>query len=203
MKKQFLICAILACTHTAYGQFSFGIKAGANLNSINASSLIGGDFYKSSVAFHFGVFGQLRLKEKFFFIPELQFTQRGSTFRASQNPDVRINLNYIELPILFSYQLVKKINIDIGPNISLKTSAVATDGKTASNVDNLYDKNIDFGISAGLRVNISDRIAIIGRYYYGISPITEILYADANNNQTKITLANRSLQFGLSYKLLN
>jgi hypothetical protein len=202
MKRQLLTYAILACSYLTYGQFSLGIKAGANLNSLSSSSSLG-DIYKSNVAFHIGVFGQLHLKGKFFFIPELQFNQRGASIKDGPSSDVRINLNYIDLPILFSYQPVKKINIDVGPNISVKTSAVATDGKTTNNLDSIYDKNIDLGISTGLRFNLSDKVAIIGRYYYGISSVEEITVADVNNNKTKFTFANRTLQFGLSYKLLN
>ncbi len=200
MKRQIFTYAILICSYLAHGQFSLGIKAGANLNSLSSSSSVAGDIYKSNIAFHFGVFGQLQLKEKFFLIPELQFNQRGAVINSTQNS--RINLNYIDLPILISYQPMKIINIDLGPNISFKTSATATDGKTTSNVDNLYNNNIDFGISAGLRFNITDKVAIIGRYYYGLSPVDEITYADMNNNTTKVTFANRTLQFGLSYKIL-
>jgi hypothetical protein len=202
MKRQILTCAILTCSYLTHGQFSFGVKAGANLNTLTASSSVG-DIYKSNVAFHFGVFGQLRIKEKFSIIPELQLNQRGAVLSSSQSPDIRINLNYIDLPILFSYQPIKKISVDLGPDISFKTSATASDGKTTSNVDNLYANNIDFGVSTGLRFNISAKVAIIGRYYYGLSSVDEITYLDVNANRTIIKFVNRTLQFGLSYKLLN
>ena len=204
MKRQILTYTILACSYLAQAQISFGVKAGVNFNSISASSSIGGYGYKSNVAFHVGVFGQLRLKEKFFLIPELQFNQRGALINNPPSSDVRINLNYIDLPVLFSYQPVKQVNIDLGPNISFRTSATATDGNTTNNVDKLYGKDIEFGISTGLRFNLSDKIAIIGRYYYGITTVDEITYVDANNtNKTTVTFASRTLQFGLSYKLLN
>jgi hypothetical protein len=180
-----------------------GVKAGVNFNSLSASNSIGADLYKSSTAFHLGFFGQFRLKEKIYLITELQFSQRGATINDPQNSNTRINLNYIDLPILISYQPIKKINIDLGPNVSFKTSAVATSGSTTNNVDFIYDKSVDFGISTGLRFNMSDKVSFIGRYYYGLSPVEEASYADANNNRTTITFVNRTLQFGLSYRLVN
>ncbi len=204
MKRQILTFAILTCSYLTHAQISFGVKAGINFNSISASSSLVGDTYKSNLAFHLGVFGQLKLKEKFFLIPELQFNQRGAFINNPPNSDVRLNLNYIDLPVLLSYQTVKQINIDLGPNISFKTSATATSGNSTNNVDKLYGKDVEFGISTGLRLNLSDKISIIGRYYHGITAIDEITYVDANNsNKTTITFSNRTLQFGLSYKLLN
>jgi hypothetical protein len=203
MKRQVLTSVIITCSYLAYGQFSLGIKAGANLNSLSSSSSVGTDPHKPNVGFHLGFFGEFRLKEKFYLIPELQFNQRGAAINNAQNSNERVNLNYIDLPILLSYQPIKQINIDLGPNVSFKTSAVGINGSTKNNVDFIYDKNIDFGISTGLRFNISNKVALIGRYYHGLSSVVDASYADVNGNTTKVTFANRTLQFGLSYRLLN
>ena len=203
MKKSILTYIIATISLCSYGQISFGLKAGLNINSLGASSSVVADNYKSNLGFHFGVYGQVKLNDRLFFIPELQFNQRGASTNSSTNTNGRINLNYIDFPILFSYQPIKKISIDLGPNLSYKLSAVATSGSSSNNVDNLFDKNFDIGVSTGVRFNVTDKISIIGRYYYAISSVTEITYADINNNKTQVTLANRTLQFGISYKLLD
>jgi len=190
-------------SYHSYGQLTFGVKAGANINTITSSNSNVGETYKTNVGFHLGVFGQLGLKKKFFLIPELQYTQRGATFNGAPNSDIKLNLNYLELPILLSYRPIKQINIDFGPSASYKISSVTIDGSSRVNVDNIYNKKIDFGISMGARFNVSNKFSIIGRYYYGVVSIADIIYADVNNNRTKVTYYNRTIQLGLSYRILN
>src|SRR6478736_5935191 len=105
MKELVLFSGLVISTYS-YGQFAFGLKGGININQLSVSNSSGGNPYSTNMAFHFGLFGQLKLKEKLIFIPELQFTQRG----ANLQPDLRINLNYIELPVLISYRVIKQLN---------------------------------------------------------------------------------------------
>jgi hypothetical protein len=192
MKRKLLLVIILHTSFYSFGQFSFGLKAGLNVNTFAFKDIPSNTFgdVKNSIGFHVGFYSSLDLGKKFFLIPELQFSQRGARYGNSN-----MNLNYIELPILFSYQPVKIVNIDLGPNFGYKVS------------DNLkygYDKSFDVGITGGLRVNFSKRMSFIGRYYYGLSSIDEVTFTtgpDPNDITGVGKQYNRTFQIGLSYRI--
>lgn len=84
----------------AYAQLTFGLKAGGNLNG--TAIKVPTDFsYEtgSHLSFHAGVFTHVPLSDKLALMPELQFVQKGYVIDGSPN-DVRINLNYLELPVI-------------------------------------------------------------------------------------------------------
>lgn len=204
MKKQILIYAFLFLSLHTYGQFSFGLKGGLNINNIGVKDLPSGqeNNYKMNLGFHLGFFGQILITDKLSLIPEFQFTLRGASSEdISTNSDIRTNLNYLELPILLSYSLIEKIGIDLGPSFAYKISSVAKGENFSNNIDDLYDKNVDFGISTGVRFNVTDKIVLIGRYYYGIAKVNEFTFADVNNNQTTVSYYNRIIQLGIGYRL--
>jgi hypothetical protein len=197
MKKLILMSGLVIFSNYSYSQFAFGVKGGININELSVSGSSVGDPYKTNMAFHVGVYAQLKLSDdKLSLIPELQFSQRGANVNGT-----RINLNYLELPILISYKLNKQLRIELGPTVGYKISAVAKGGGSSNNVDAIWDKNFDLGIAPGIRFYVSEKVSIIGRYYYGISPASEVNYLDMNANPTKISTYNRTIQLGVGYRL--
>jgi hypothetical protein len=202
MNKIFFLLFVLISFKSS-GQFSIGAKVGLNINNI-ASSIFAGDIYRTNVGFHLGIFGQVPIKGKFSLIPEVQYIQKGSDSDIQNNLSIstgRINLNYLELPILLSYSPIKQINIDLGPNFALMTSSNATGAFSNTNLDNVYSK-FDFNISGGVRWHLGSKISVVGRYNYGLSEIDEQNNVVANGKTTKATYYNRTIQFGLSYKII-
>ncbi|MBX2899028.1 MAG: PorT family protein [Cyclobacteriaceae bacterium] len=201
MKKLFCLLFI-AISFQSIGQFSIGAKIGSNINYIG-SSVSGGNVYRTNIGFHAGIFVQLPIKDKFSLIPEVQYIQKGADVAFSNgfsSSTERINLNYIELPILLSYSPIKQINIDLGPNFALMTSSKATGVFSNANLDNVYSK-FDFNISGGMRWNVASKVSVIGRYNYGLSKIEENNNVVVNGKTTKATYSNRTIQFGLSYQI--
>jgi hypothetical protein len=201
MKKLFSLLFI-AISFQSIGQFSLGAKVGFNTNNI-ASSISAGDVYRNNIGFHVGIFGQIPIDDKFSLIPEVQYIQKGADtgFSNGQSSSTeRINLNYIELPILLSYSPIKQISIDLGPNFALMTSAKATGVFSNANLGKVYSK-FDFNISGGMRWNVGSRVSVIGRYNYGLSEIEENPNVVVNGKTTKATYSNRTIQFGLSYQI--
>ena len=201
MKKLFCLLFI-AISFQSIGQFSIGAKIGSNINYIG-SSVSGGNVYRTNIGFHVGIFGQIPIDDNFSLIPEIQYIQKGADVSISNGlsrSTERINLNYIELPILLSYSPIKQINIDLGPNFALKASSKATGAFSTTNLDNMYSK-FDFNISGGMRWNVGSKVSVIGRYNYGLSEIQENTNVVVNGKTTKATYYNRTIQFGLSYQI--
>lgn len=203
MRIEKLFCLLfIAISFQSIGQFSIGAKAGFNINNI-ASSISAGDVYQNNIGFHVGIFVHIPIDSKFSLIPEVQYIQKGADAVFSNGlsrSTERINLNYIELPILLSYSPIKQINIDIGPNFALMTSSNATGVFSNANLDEIYS-NLDFSISGGVRWGVGNKISIIGRYNCGFSELAENYSVVANGKTTKATYYNRTIQFGLSYRI--
>lgn len=198
-----ILSLLFVLTYHTHAQLSLGLKAGFNANDIRQAGAPSGvpDSYKWNIGFHLGFFGELPLGSKLSLIPELQFSQRGATAdKTSLNPHTRLNINYLDLPVLLSYKAFGKLGIDLGPTFSYKLSAKKVVSGSRLNVTDFY-KDFDFGIAAGIRVHVTTKISAIGRYYRGLGTIDKVYYADANNKQSIITFHNQTIQFGLAYTL--
>lgn len=117
---------------------------------------------------------------------ETQFAQKG--WRSSQRNE-KFNLNYLDVLPIVSINIIKQINIEIGPSLNLCLS------------DSPYE-DYDYGFITGSKINIGKRFGVILRYYHGLKAISEIDVVDINNNPVgTFTEYNRCFQAGLSYKL--
>jgi hypothetical protein len=204
--KKLLLLTLVLFSISSFGQMSFGVKAGLNVNDIilkNTSSSANdySDLYEVNLGYHVGLYGVINLAEKFSLIPELQFSQKGFHY-AADGTEGKVNLNYVELPILLSYSPIESLSIDFGPSFAYKISAVTKSDGSKNNSDNRFEQNFDFGINGGLRFSATKRISVIGRYYYGLVAIEEFVFRDVNNNPDgSLNVYNGSIQMSLSYRI--
>jgi hypothetical protein len=202
MKKTLAFLIFLHLTFFSVAQISFGVKGGGTFSNIaykNVPDEISMVDRKSRVSFHGGVYAEIQLAGKLSFIPELQFTGRGYTINHNlPNRETRVNINYLELPLLLSYSPIKRVAIDLGPNISYMISVNAG----SQFIEDSYKKELDAGLTGGVRVKVTEKIAILARYYYALTTLDEMQMRDENNNSLGILKSyNRSTQFGISYKV--
>jgi hypothetical protein len=207
MKKIFTLL-LIHLSFFSFAQVSVGVKGGLNLSSIAVKNDPSGDFLKkenikTSVGFHAGVYLQVPLSAKFSLMPELQFTKRGFKYNESDpQPNTRVNLNYLELPVLLSYSPIEWLGVDLGPNAAYCVSAkIKTDGYSGSGSAD-PDNKIDFSIAGGVRVRINQKISALGRYNYGLTTVYEIKFRGLMNEDLgSVKTYHRNVQFGMSYKL--
>lgn len=175
---------------SSLAQISFGVKGGLNVNqtNVNISSIIG---TQTSIGFHAGGFAQMSLNKKFSFSPELQYSRRGYKVGSS---GYTVNVNYIELPLLFSYSLNKMVGVDLGADPSIEIS---------SNTTLPYNK-FDFGAVMGVRAYVTEKIFLTARYYDGFLSILDVQYqAGPNPSQSwDVHEKTRVIQLGAGYKIM-
>ncbi len=207
MNKIVIIVFLLNYTIHAYSQIPFGIKGGVNRNDIvieNAPFLPIG-LYQPNVGFHVGLFGEVRVF-KLRFHPELLFVQRGANshiyLQGSLNPasESRINLNYIELPVMFTLYKIRSLALETGPTLSYKISTKEISDNGKKDVTGRFNKPFDFGINFGLKVQIYSRVFIVGRYYHGLLSVLQFPSISPNTFPSS-SLTN--IQVGLHYLLKN
>jgi hypothetical protein len=140
--------------------FYFSLKLGTNL-----ANLSGIDNTGMNTGFNFGLMANIKLKDKFYLIPEfMPLSPKGAEdipLRATgdpgldtllQNPTATAReLNYIDIPVVAKYYLHPKLSLGAGPQISILTGAVA---KFQSSVEE--DNDLTFEDNIKSRLNSVD-----------------------------------------------
>jgi hypothetical protein len=85
MKIKLSILLILFGITPVSGQFSYGIRAGANLNHISVKQMPSGttDSGESSPGYQVSFYGQFQIRKKCGLAPEVQLAQRGAPHHTS------------------------------------------------------------------------------------------------------------------------
>ncbi|MFZ1808477.1 MAG: porin family protein [Cyclobacteriaceae bacterium] len=192
MKKIILPAFLCLCCIVAKAQLSFGVKAGVNHNSVRGD---GEPFsLKSSTGFHLGAFGSIPLSSKLSLNPELQYIRKQSeTFGG--------NLNYLEVPILFSYNLSSRFSLELGPSmgqsIYTRMNSVGKKRPSLGSVDDL-----DFGMIGGGKFKISDKVSVVARYNYSFLPFEKFVFNDGPGTVTDTyKFYNSSVQLSVLYTI--
>ena len=206
----------------------FGAKVGFNIAKLT------GDFPAGTssevlTGLHIGVLAEIGINQKFAFQPELllstqggeiittEFYEGGNRERFSQTP----KLTYLNLPLMFKYEVVKKLNVEVGPQIGYLLSAksdleYSDTGNPQNNssveVDLIKDgvylfggdyiqvdanaNRVDFGLNVGASYDFTSRFFVQARYTIGLSNIDK----DAKNNAEIMKTKNSVFQFSAGYK---
>ena len=100
----------------------FGVRAGINIATIGGDSVQGA---KNKTTFVGGAVVSLPLSKDFAFQPELVYSMKGAKF-SEQGVNGQFKLNYVELPILFRYDIpvvgTTKPFLLAGPALGFQTS---------------------------------------------------------------------------------
>jgi|SRR5688572_5469699 len=187
---------------TVMGQISIGFKGGPNLNNtvIKSDDPNFPDLSDPTISFHVGLFTTLRITDKFLLIPELQFIQKGYSLSAYRNGNNKVvyknRINYIEIPLLISYSIFKYINIEAGFVTGFKISAVYKEGSTKKNVTGEFESFLDLGLASGVRINLTERLGLTGRYVWSLTPLDK---SDPNISAQVTKEYNRNLLVSVTY----
>lgn len=182
---------------SSFAQVSFGIKAGANFNSItNVDDWYGG-YSHSNTGFHLGALTQINIVGNLSVIAEIQFSRRGDTF-----PRFRQNLNYVDLPVALSLA-IKKFSIQSGISAGYLISAAPNKNNSASRyLNTLFENKLDCGLIVGAQYNITEKISVVSRYYLGLSPVIDDDLRDLDGQPLgHLTAYARSFQLSVAYKI--
>jgi hypothetical protein len=164
---------------------SFGIKGGVNFATIN-----GGDFDSpdSRTSFHAGVFGEFPVAPDLFSI-QVEALYSGQGFETNVdggffggNGKVEYQLDYINVPVLAKFYIVKGLSIEAGPQFSFKVNEEIDADANADGGDLDLDsaKDFEFGVSGGLSFETPLGIFATARYNQGITEMIE--NQDAKNS---------------------
>lgn len=166
----------------------FGLKAGLNIADL---SMKGGNDSKAKVSFNAGGLAHIHFSQHFALQPELVFSGQGA---QSKDDDDKLNLSYLNIPVLLQYMTGSGFRIQTGPQLGFLLAAKAKSGGETADVKDAF-KTTDFSWAFGLSYVTPSGFGVDGRYNLGISDISK------GNDEGKVR--NSVFQFGVFYQFKN
>jgi Outer membrane protein beta-barrel domain len=179
------VAIMLALTVNAQ-HVNIGIKGGLNIYTINNTN---NAEYNSKAGLHLGLLGHIHLAKQLALQPEIVYSGQGGKFNAA-GVETKINLDYINIPLLLQYMFDNGFRIQAGPQVGFLVNAKSkTNGNSTDIKNNL--KTVDFGLGAGLGyVHPPTGFGVDARYNFGLSNI---------NDNSSAKSDNRGFQVGVFY----
>jgi hypothetical protein len=139
MKNLILFCAAVCAAAFADINQSFaqstqprlGIKAGVDLTSITTTTSGSSTTkYNYRAGVQVGLFAEFQLSKQFSVSPQFLFTQKGgnegvtsSSFGSLTSAgSYKVQINYLDIPVLFIYKVQPKLVLCVGPQVGLLLS---------------------------------------------------------------------------------
>ena len=168
---------------------NIGIKAGLNLYNIKYNNDIK---YDTKAGLHAGLLGHIHVTKNFAVQPELLFSAQGAKYTTA-GVDTKLNLNYLNIPVLLQYMFDNGFRFEAGPQVGLLLTAKADNGTTKTDIKSDL-KPVDVGLALGLGyIHVPSGFGVDARYNLGLSNIN-----DDDNSTVKAN--NRGFQLGVFYQ---
>lgn len=200
-----MVAAVLVFGMTNAQKAKFGLKGGMNIS--NWAGDTEGIDVKSKIGFNVGGFVEIKLSDKLAIQPELLYSSQGmkvDDFEAEiedeiYTADVKFNLAYINIPVMFKYYVTEKFNVEAGPQIGFLTSAktmTKVEGYGSDEEDMKENfESVDFGFNFGAGYDFTEHFFAGARYNLGLSNIAKTESGD----DTKISNSVFSLSVGYKF----
>ena len=157
---------------SSYG-LKYGVRGGYTISHLDFDGTpIADNKHRNSM--YVGFFANIGLSRTLSLAPEIQFSAEG----ANAEP---LNLDYIQMPVLFRIRINEKFHAGLGPQIGLKVH------KTDDGM-----KNLAYSAVIGADYKINFAIFVDVRYNYGIKNVFDEI--------SGIVAKNRNIQLGVGYK---
>ena len=169
-----LIVLFFSGLNLAAQGLDFGVKAGVNFANITDASGL-----SNQTGFVGGVFLGATFSEKIGIQGELLYSQQGADFDLGE-----FDLDYINVPILLRYFLVKGLNLQAGPQFGI---LVNDDARTLLGevINDIGTNNFDVSGVVGVGYDLPLGIRVSGRYQFGFNDVSD----QVSGKNSVVTLA--------------
>lgn len=175
---------------------SLGIEGGVNI--ANTVSSYNTDYSTSSiVGFHAGITANIPVAYPFSFDPEVLFTQQGYQATTTDGTLTQRN-NYIAIPLLAKFTLVRGFNFLVGPQINIPVTSTTTfdNGFVVSQESYYTDSSNKSNVAGviGASIDLNPNVFIQARYVIDLGSNTQ------DPNSPIASYHNQVWQFGLGIR---
>ncbi len=173
-------------------QSRFGIKGGLNLTTFNGKYA---NQTSINSGFHFGIYTDVEVGNRFVIQPELQFSTQGAGFE--KDGDFDIELHYLNIPLIFKIYPTERLSLHFGPQFDILLSSKVKFSGAELNNEEVFEPS-DTGIASGLGYEL-EKVNFGIRYIAGL---TEVIFMEEKlgfptDESTK--LRNQNLQFYVGF----
>ncbi|NNK86780.1 MAG: PorT family protein [Flavobacteriaceae bacterium] len=142
---------------------TFGAKAGGNL-----ATLTNNDDYEAKFGLHFGAVAEWEISDDFSIQPELLYSAQGYK-RDIEGRTLRAKIDYLNIPLMASYEVIDDVCLMAGPQIGLNLRAeLEGEGQEGQRIP---VNDVDASAVFGIQVEVDDSFFIQARYAMGLSEI--------------------------------
>lgn len=206
-----VLCTLLLCaTITAQTEkVKIGVKAGLNIASLTFDE----NELESSqkTGFTAGIMAEIPLAKNFSVQPEVLYSQQGMKFSysdidvANSSYKSTINLNYLNIPVMLKYYVLKGLSVQAGPQIGIllksnnkyQDNFLGYDNHENYNLSD-YTNAFDTSVNLGLGYQFKDKFYVDLRYNISYSDV----FKEANSNGNYVInsdMRNRVFQITIGY----
>ncbi|WP_010522419.1 porin family protein [Aquimarina agarivorans] len=168
-----LISAFGLALANAQGKPSFGLKAGLNFMQFDGKEVE----IDNNSGFHAGVVLAVPLVKKSGLHFEVLYSVESSD---------DIDLNYVNVPILYTYKIIPGLRLQLGPQFKISTKSEFSDEVLRATVEEDF-KSLNFDLAAGLEYKFpAIGLFAQARYNYGLTEFEENFELTSNNFQLSV-----------------
>ena len=172
MKKISLLFSILLISTFLYSQdhkFHLLLSAGANASQVNGDKLAGFDKF----GLNLGAGVRRNISQKAGIQLEFLYSEKGSRDVVSPSnpiPDTLFQFNYIDIPIVYTYNVYPKLNVEFGIFNSIRTKAIYSDFVNTYDRESII-RSTDHGVLGGVNYQLFEHLNINARVSQSIFDI--------------------------------
>jgi opacity protein-like surface antigen len=179
MKRYLFVFVALFLSNQIHAQKNIGVMGGTSLSNVrirNVQELVAPllpSGYQSKWAFYVGGYADFSLSDLIFLTPELFYANRGYKMVYDPlNTTFRVTNNTIVLPVLLKFNLLKKLQIYTGPELSYVVEQNIKDLTNGTiNFESTSDRSFDIAVSAGVSFTLIKKLSIDLRYNFGLNDL--------------------------------
>ncbi|MEO6187300.1 MAG: porin family protein [Ginsengibacter sp.] len=186
MKKTIIFAFSLFLLHSAQAQQThFGIKGGLNASSLHFED---NSSYDSKIGFHAGVLAHIHASHNWAIQPEVIYSLEGAK-RTVSGTDIKVDLNYVNVPVLFQYMVNDGLRLEAGPQLGFLVNSKTKTGNVSVTNKNFQTVAVSIPVGAGYLT--TSGLGFDARYVFGLTSINE---KDNPKVQSNV------FQFGIFYQ---
>lgn len=198
MKKLFFTVLVigLISSNSSSQNISYGASGGINIGNVTGNYF---DQFDARLGVNIQAFADFMLTKKFSLSPGVGFTAQGGVGRETDAEGDRYKadmaLNYVNVPILAKYYLIKGLAVEVGPQFGF-----LVDGKIKTQYDTQSDEvktsefdardyleTMDVSLNLGASYVFAKRMFVMARYNMGLSDIDESINQLVDDFETGVS----------------